>query len=400
MAIDSDPSFPDWSRVVEWIQESRFLLTANTIELFPSEYENFRDFLLGLEPDFLVASSNPLDYRSSKSSTVASFRAGQCVDLRETRRLLRPPLSHVVDWRSIPRGDFDVAVAFNPVACAFTKLRTSTALRVHWGIDFVPKRDTHFVLDATYRLIERSAFAGIGAQIENSNAALKTRGDLYQVPHDRRFLAPIGVFAESFSPLDPSRFDEKRIVYLGSLDDRNGASRILPIVKKVLERDAAVSVDIIGSGPHLQTIREDVQESVLLRSRINVHGYVAEQSDVDRILRRATVAIAPFTPGSFTTFADPQKLKYYLANGLPIFLSDVPPNATELERCAGALRLEPLSSDENWSAAILRVLNDQSDWLRRSELASNYGTKFERKEIYQSVLKWLYRLSLRGGLGK
>ena len=59
---------------------------------------------------------------------------------------------------------------------------------------------------------------------------------------------------------------------------------------------------------------------------------------VEELLAEASIAAAPSDPSetTFTRFADPGKLKSYLAAGLPIVLTDVPPNARELADEAGA----------------------------------------------------------------
>ena len=102
-----------------------------------------------------------------------------------------------------------------------------------------------------------------------------------------------------------------------------------------------------------------------------------EPSDVERILARASVAVAPYPPAeaTYTRFADPGKLKAYLAAGLPIVLTDVPPNARELEREAGA-EIVPYDAAAI-AAAIERALASPENWRRRHEAALAYAKRFD-----------------------
>ncbi|MER3412409.1 MAG: hypothetical protein C4305_09030, partial [Thermoleophilia bacterium] len=68
-----------------------------------------------------------------------------------------------------------------------------------------------------------------------------------------------------------------------------------------------------------------------------------------------------------TAYADPGKLKAYLAAGLPIVMTEVPPNASELASKAGA---EIVSFDENALAkGIASVLNSPVEWRARRRAA-------------------------------
>jgi glycosyltransferase involved in cell wall biosynthesis len=115
---------------------------------------------------------------------------------------------------------------------------------------------------------------------------------------------------------------------------------------------------------------------------------VAEEEVVVSILGSASIAIAPFdeTPGSFTEYADPQKIKFYLAAGLPILLTSIPPNSHELVENAGCTVLSHDDGLGKWSSTILRVLESEQDYLVRSKLAYEYAEQFSRTVIYKSVL--------------
>ena len=106
-------------------------------------------------------------------------------------------------------------------------------------------------------------------------------------------------------------------------------------------------------------------------------GFVADHREVERLLATGSVAVAPYVPSeaTFTRWADPGKLKAYLAAGLPILLTDVPPNAGELARDAGA---EIVSFDaESIADSIEQLLDSPAEWLARRDQALHYVRRFD-----------------------
>ena len=100
-------------------------------------------------------------------------------------------------------------------------------------------------------------------------------------------------------------------------------------------------------------------------------------AEVQRLLATAAVALAPYemSETSFSRFADPGKLKAYLAAGLPILLTPVPPNADELADHGGATVLPP--DPEAFADAVCRLLDDPADWERRHGAAVEHSLQFD-----------------------
>jgi glycosyltransferase involved in cell wall biosynthesis len=87
---------------------------------------------------------------------------------------------------------------------------------------------------------------------------------------------------------------------------------------------------------------------------------------------------------SFTQYADPAKLRGYTAAGLPVILTNVPPNAEELAREAGA-EIVPFRA-EKIAAAIDRLLADPDEWRRRRAAALAYSRAFDWSRIVSEAL--------------
>jgi glycosyltransferase involved in cell wall biosynthesis len=114
---------------------------------------------------------------------------------------------------------------------------------------------------------------------------------------------------------------------------------------------------------------------------------VEDHRVVEAALADASVAVAPYQPRSdnFTRYADPGKLKAYLAAGLPILLTDVPPNARSLAAEGGA---EIVSYDAlSLATAIERALGDGPAWGSRRAAALRHARSFDWPVVLGEALE-------------
>ena len=120
--------------------------------------------------------------------------------------------------------------------------------------------------------------------------------------------------------------------------------------------------------------------------RVRFHGYLDDHTEVEAFVAGGAVAAATYdTRGdSFTRYADPSKLRSYTAAGLPVIVTDVPPNARELAERAGA-ELVPFDA-RAIAAAVDRVLASPEEWQRRRGAALAYAQDFDWSAIVGRTL--------------
>jgi glycosyltransferase involved in cell wall biosynthesis len=158
------------------------------------------------------------------------------------------------------------------------------------------------------------------------------------------------------------------------------------LLLEALVRLENVGADVIGSGPLEEALRRQAEE-LGLGDSVRFHGFVPDHRDVERLLADAAIGVAPYRPDAytFTRYADPGKLKAYLAAGLPIVLTDVPPNAPALAREAGA---EVTAFD---AAALARAIDtglaDADRWRERHSAALAYVSRFDWEVLLSGLLR-------------
>ena len=371
------------------IDLTKFVLMANVVDGFESEFEYLAQYLRNKGIKSVCTVSHPLDRRSKAVTAYRIFIDGKLQKSKVSRRPHKPPLTHIFDFvfpAKFVRGD--VWIAFNPVQAAIARLRMNRkALLVHWAIDFVPQKSTNRFINYCYRSLERFMFRRVDVQVENSRAALEMRQKLLGRKPANQAIAPIGVFESDFVAPFLDRLNTPKVVYFGSIDERNDACFVAEVARQLCNADSAISFHFVGSGPLEENMKDQLSDLVE-GHRIVFHGFVRDQAVITKILGECAVAIAPFLNDDkqFTKYADPQKIKYYLAAGLPIFLTDVPPNAQDLAERAGSTLLTKQVGAKMWAEPILLLTKSPAEWSRRANSAFQVGREFERTKIYERTL--------------
>jgi glycosyltransferase involved in cell wall biosynthesis len=332
-----------------------------------------RDYLVAREAH-VVTIFHPLTREQGTRHLIARYAGGALAAERSVRLPLGAPASFALDpFIPLLPPRVDTWFGFNPLACA-RGFATRSRRVVLWSVDFVPDRfGRGTLLTRIYDRVDRLCCVRADARIELAEAARVARNRRHHLGDAAALIVPMGAWVERVPTTSLESFRAGRVAFLGHLVERQGVATLLPALD-------GKPADVIGTGPLEAEIRARAPGNVTF------HGYVADHADVETILSRAAVAVAPYaqTDATFTRYADPGKLKAYLAAGLPIVMTDVPPNARELAAHAGA---DVVADD---AAAIrdgiARALASEADWQRRRDAALAYARRFDWNVLLDDAL--------------
>jgi glycosyltransferase involved in cell wall biosynthesis len=330
--------------------------------------------------DYLVAQGaevttifHPLTPEQGTTHVITRYAGGERVAERRMRIPLRAPASFAIDpFVPLLPPRVDVWFGFNPLACARGLVARADRV-VLWSVDFVPDRfGRGTVATRIYDRVDRLCCLRADARVELTEAARDARNRRHGLGDAPAHVVPMGAWLDRVPTTSDVSFERGRVVFLGHLVERQGVATLLDAL-------GGRPADVIGTGPLEGELRARGGNATF-------HGYVADHREVERLLSEGAVAVAPYrqTADTFTRYADPGKLKAYLAAGLPIVLTDVPPNARELERDAGA---EVVADDPTAiRAAVERVLASRSEWTGRREAALAYARRFDWNVLLGALL--------------
>lgn len=363
------------------VEGSTFAIAANGFAEGPAQA--LHDFLLEHGAARVTTILHPLVREGDTRHVISVEEPGRDPRVRRISLPTRPPLTYPIDFFvPIRAPSADVWFGFNSLACARGLLARRTGRvdkTVYWCVDFVPDRFGSGALTSAYDRLDRLCCTRADARFELSQAALEGREARHGIPQAELAPArvvPMGAWLDRVPTTTANGHEARRAVFLGHLVERQGV-RLLPDAAKLL---GDVTFEVIGRGPLERELRDQAG------GRIHFHGFIEDYRDVERILAGASVALAPYEPDpqSFSRFADPGKLKAYLAAGLPIVMTDVPPNATELAERGGA-ELVPYSV-QALAQAVERLLDSPAEWQNRREAALTMAREFDWPAILGPAL--------------
>jgi glycosyltransferase involved in cell wall biosynthesis len=343
---------------------------------------------------------HPLNAEEGTGHVVESWAGRRLIARRTVRVPIHAPSSYAFDTfvpLRMPR--VDVWFGFNPLACArglvARRMRHAKTV-VLWSVDFVPDRfGRGTLLTRTYDGLDKLCCKHADVRIELTEVASAARNRRHALSGQAAVarVVPMGAWLERVPKVRPENRLGRRVVLLAHLVRRQGAD-LLPEMLHLL-RDDDVVADVIGTGPLEAALRAQAREFGV-DDRMTFHGFVADHREVEQLLANASVGVAPYRPGegTFSAYADPGKLKAYVAAGLPIVLTDVPPSAAELAAEAGG-EIVPFDA-RAFADAIKRLLDSRQEWHRRSTAALAYSQRFDWNALLDGLMEEL-GLEIAGG---
>jgi glycosyltransferase involved in cell wall biosynthesis len=372
------------------IRDSTFALVANGYGDSPPAGP-FREYLMERGAQRVTTIFHPLNLDSDPHHTITAYDAGGRVHTRAVRLPSRPPHTYPLDFLVPPWPEtVDGWFGFNNLACArgLVARRMRRAGRVvYWAIDFVPDRFGPGLLTRAYDTLDRWCCLHADAWFDLTEAALEGRAwrhGLTPGTGAATRVVPIGAWLDRLPTVSADGWRRRRVVYTGHLVPRQGVKTLMEALALLAGRGVGFEARIGGRGPLEAELRE-AASGAALDGRVSFPGFFPDHRQVEAFLAESSVAVAPYdtSPDSFSRFADPSKLKSYIAAGLPTITTDVPPNAAELARHAGTdvVPFDPAALAD----AIERALDSPEEWAARRAAALEYAQRFDWARIFDGA---------------
>jgi glycosyltransferase involved in cell wall biosynthesis len=374
--------------VTRKIADSSFVLVWNGAADSPPA-SGVRDYLLRQSARRVVTVVHPLQREDDPKHRVTVYEGGEKASERSVTLSARPPFTYPIDTLIPPRPiRGDVWIGFNNLMAARGLAQRRLGLVdkvVYWAVDFVPNRFGEGILTRIYDRLDASVTRRADLQVDLSAAALEGRRKRHGLPQGGH-VAPIGAWLDRLPTTPEGGWRARRVIFLGHLVPRQGVARMIDGLALLAKRGVDFEAEVAGHGPEEEALKAQVERADL-SDRVRFVGFLSDHHDVEAFVANASVAVAPYDTEveSFTRYADPSKLRSYTAAGVPVVLTDVPPNAHELADRAGA-EVVPYTA-EGLADGIERALGPPDEWQRRRSAALEYAKAFDWSVIVPAALE-------------
>ncbi len=257
-----------------------------------------------------------------------------------------------------------------------------------YTIDYVPNRFSNPILNFLYHYFDKKCLEECKIIWNVSPAMVTAREDvkgLSQKNLSPQITVPLGVWYDRIPRLKLSEKSGKSLIYMGHLIEKQGIDCVINALHFVIKENPSITLTIVGTGSQEDALKSLVRKKKLEKF-VDFKGYVKSHKEVETLISQATIGLAMYKPEpeNYTYFADPGKLKNYLAAGVPVILTDVPPIAKDLEKnkCALIAEYDP----KKLAKVVLKLIDDRKKLKLYSENAITFAKNYDWNDIFEKAL--------------
>lgn len=177
-----------------------------------------------------------------------------------------------------------------------------------------------------------------------------------RLPAERALTVGDPIEEQEISWLPPEEVPRGSVLFSGLVGAGYGFELLLAAMPQVLQREPQAKVTVTTYQEFPRALRRRIRETGL-EEHFDVLGFIPDEGEYSRVVQRHRLGLALYEPrpGTHKRYSD-SRAKTYLARGLPVVITRVPPIAAEIERAGAGIVID--YDAEELAAAILKLLRD------------------------------------------
>ena len=292
-------------------------------------------------------------------------------------------------WTLRTREKWDFCIGMDGLSAIFgqfLKFLGKARSLIYWNIDFVPKgRFKSNWKNSIYHKINKVAVLQADQLWDLSPRMKEAREEFMGIkPHDYKEykIVPYGVWTERIEKYNYNDCEKNTLVFMGHLLPKQGVDVVIKKIGEIVKVVPNFSFKIIGDGRERDNL-------VALAKKLKITKYCKfmgrlESKFMEKEIGKSCVAIAPYIKSLdiWTYYADPGKVKTYLACGVPVLLTDVPWNAQQIEEKQCGFIIQDMGTD--LVEKLKALMNPKINQKYRNN-AINYSKNFNYENIFKKI---------------
>jgi glycosyltransferase involved in cell wall biosynthesis len=259
---------------------------------------------------------------------------------------------------------------------------------IFYTIDFAPNRFNNYFLNKIYHFLD-SASLNDSKIIWNVSKNMSTiRNEINTTQNKKgakQIIVPLGVWFQRIPKLPFEKKQKNRLVFMGHLLEKQGLELVVKAMPGIVKKIPKIQLVIIGTGEYEENLKKLVKK-MRLENYVVFKGYIEDHRIVEEEIAKSVLGIAMYKPekANYTYFADPGKIKNYLAAGVPVILTNVPPIAVELKKtkCGIICEYKP----EQFANSVIALLQNQKLLREYGQKAIRFAKSYDWNTLFADAL--------------
>jgi len=257
----------------------------------------------------------------------------------------------------------------------------------YWAMDFVPEnRFKSGFKNFIYHKINKFGYRNADEMWDLSPRMADAREEFLGIKKDsyrKHRVVPYGMWIDRIKRYSYEECEKNTLVFMGHLLEKQGVQLVLEAIPEIIKKIPDFKFKVIGTGNYEGKLKEKVKD-LKIEKYVNFLGKIEKNEDLEEEIAKSCVAIAPYIEklDTWTKYADPGKVKTYLACGVPVLLTDVPWNAGEIEEmgCGKIIGESTESIINSFSELNQGTMNN-----KYRKQALSYVSKFDYRNIFKEL---------------
>jgi len=368
-----------------------------THEMFYGVPHALRDYLLNKKIDKLVFIGHPLV--EQRKSSISIYKRGRQILEKYINQNLYGVLSYISDflltgyWIIKQRERYDIFIGVDVLnslsGLALRKIGIVNRV-IFYAMDFNPIRFNSRLLDFIYHKIEELCVKNADEIWNVSPKIAQGREKFLQISRVRypQKVVQSGVWNKKIKKFPFNKVKKHQLLFLGHLLEKQGLQMVLEATPLIIKEIPDFRFVILGGGEYEKPLKK-LAKKLKIQKYVEFKGWIKERRKIDSTLGESAAAIAVYVPEkerlrNFTYYADPIKIKEYLASGLPVILTDVPYNAREIEKRKCGIVVE-YQKDEI-ARKVIALLGNERKLKEYRDNAFAFAKEFDWEIIFTKAL--------------
>lgn len=297
----------------------------------------------------------------------------------------------------IAGGKYDLFIgleAINTLAGLLLKKTGRIKTVVYYVSDYSPTRFDRTLFNYIYLALDRFCVRQADFTWDVSPAMKKGRMEAGLPKEDmKRVLhVPNGLFPSQIKSLPVAKRIPNSLVYMGALYPEFGSDLAVEALREVKKKIPDATLHIVGGGDGLERLRNKVKKLNLEKSVV-LYGFVRDNSEMAKIVRNSYLGLAPYRAfkDSYCWYGDAGKIRQYVASGLPVVTTQVPPLGAHIVNLgAGIMTKDTVKS---FSDGIIKLLSDDTLYRKLSDVAEKLSKDNTWENVYSKALRDMEKMN-------
>jgi len=384
--------------ILEKIKRLNVIITTHVYATGPAQ--DLEEYLTKVVcADNMLFIGHPLFYmKDRKGSGYRKYKSGNLIEKSNIANLKIPSfIAYIKDiiltfyWSFVLGKKWDLFIGsgnLNAFVGLWLRKFRKVKKVVFYSIDYAPDRFSNRLMRNLYLFLDAYCTKNCDCiwNLSDEMAVVREKRGLKRNKCALQLVVPVGIHLKRIKRKPSEEVNKNKIACMGGMERIFGIQLVIEAFSEAVKITPNLELIITGTGPYEPELKRLTVE-LSLNDKVTFTGFIKEHSRLEEIISECRIGVAAYMPDktSYKTVTDVAKPKLYLACGLPVIITTVPPIAKIIREQKLGLVVE--YEKGQLVKAMLSLLEDDKLYNEYRENVIKYSKTLDWDNIFEEALQ-------------